>query len=353
MVVYSIVILFVAMISLFLVNRQNATAYINGHEENNQVNFSLFGLFLIMVAFVFVTGFREEVGTDYWTYKSIYEMTKYNPLDNILNFDEPGINFIIWISYIIFDSPVTMFVISSLITTVLVLYGATIKKDNFFLIMMLYIFMGNWLNSFNAVRQCLAVAVIFAGHALAKKHWIIKYVIVVFIAMLFHQSAIVMLPILFVVQRKIDAKQIAILIIGAVVVSVLYQNIFVWLGATDNNVEYFTRQINPIRVIVNFIPFFFCLFVRNREAFFEENKFYINMALINGILVIITMYSAYLNRITLFTSIFAILLLPKAIATLDVKNRNLITVIMLLLYFIFWYVEINTSGNLLPYNFIF
>lgn len=88
-------------------------------------------------------------------------------------------------------------------------------SPNYIVSILMYYLLGCYTNTFNNIRQSLAVSVFFLGipFLLNRKLW--KYLIIVIIAISFHYSAIVLLLIYPIVKKDISFKRVLIfLIIG-------------------------------------------------------------------------------------------------------------------------------------------
>ena len=172
--------------------------------------------------------------------------------------------------------------------------------------MLLFLFLGDWAGSFNGVRQYLAAAVLFAGHRLILKRKFVPYLLVVFLASLFHTTALVMIVPYFFYTRKPDLTQFLILAVGAIAIRFSYDAVFSLIGRYKGTVidmqdEYMTRDINPLRIAVCFIPVILYFLSSDREHMTEEEAFYINALFFNAFAMFAATGSAYLGRIGLYT----------------------------------------------------
>ena len=227
--------------------------------SSEKVRYSPVGTICVLVSIfplIFVAGLRWKVGIDYLSYFSQYADRKKEWLISLQNFEEPGLNIIAKIGSMIYDDPISLIFGASLVTVGL--YTWTIKKysSNFFLSIMLFIFIGTWHGSFNGIRQYLAAAVVFAGHRYIyiRKFW--KYLIVVIIAMAFHRTAIIMLPVYFIANRKINMKNIMLVVVAVIAIRFSYDYLFqimsFFKGKDTSQFAYMNSAVNPLRIAVTF-----------------------------------------------------------------------------------------------------
>lgn len=313
--------------------------------------------FLAVFVLVFVSGFRYHVGTDYGVYYSRY-MTYAHELWNALRkLDEPGYPLIANLATILYNDGATAIFLASLFTiwpAMKVIYRNT---DQLFLAILLYILIGCWHGSFNGVRQYLAATMLFRGYEALEKKKLWKYAVFVFLAFLFHRSAIVMIALYFAVHRKITIKNLIIMILAIIIILSAYDRILFVAGwITDKeytfNDVYASRVVNILRVLVSCAPavVFFILFWNTHKD--EQTIFYLNLLIIHAALCIATMNSALLYRISIYTTLFQIISIPELLKRIQPSSRRLITLVMIPLYAFFWWYDVYGSISLNHFQWI-
>lgn len=308
-------------------------------------------IFLCIAVLTFVSGFRWNVGTDFSTYISMYGRLKHDWINMLGLFDEPGIAVLAKISSEIYDSPVIMILLSALITVFLNVI--TLKKYSvgFQISILFYIFIGAWHGSFNGIRQYLAAAILFAGHRFIYEKKFFKYVAVVLVAMLFHRTAIVMLPVYFLGSKKISLKSISVVAITVLVIRYSYDYLFevmsFFKGSDQSEYSYMTSDVNAIRILVAFAPLLIAVLARKTAVMRDnETQFYVMMLIINAGFMFGTSGSAYLARVGIYTDMYATLAFPKLIGCFKKESRKMALLLILGLYFVFWVYELYARGLL-------
>lgn len=327
--------------------------------SSEKVRYSPVGTICVLVSIfplIFVAGLRWKVGIDYLSYFSQYADRKKEWLISLQNFEEPGLNIIAKIGSMIYDDPISLIFGASLVTVGL--YTWTIKKysSNFFLSIMLFIFIGTWHGSFNGIRQYLAAAVVFAGHRYIYKRKFWKYLIVVIIAMAFHRTAIIMLPVYFIANRKINMKNIMLVVVAVIAIRFSYDYLFqimsFFKGKDTSQFAYMNSAVNPLRIAVTFAPLLIAFLGRKSIEYNRESQFYLMFLVINAAFNYGTSGSAYLARAAIYTETYAALAYSKLLVCFTERSKRLFIVIVLIFYFVYWIYGLD-AGEVIPYTFYF
>lgn len=304
---------------------------------------------LASLVLILVAGLRYDVGTDYLNYLVRYDNSVKNFVESLLTLDEPGYKFICWFSNLIGGDGLTALFLASTLT--IFLFLKTIYKNTYFLLpaVLLYIFLGCWHGAFNGIRQYLAAAIIFSGVRFIKERKFWKYALIVFIAFLFHVSAILMLFPYFIANNKISLPNILFLIGASIVVLFSFSEILTLAGfILNDNVTnagvYLTQSVNILRILVAIAPALFFLLIYQRRTITKERQFWINMLIINAVMMIATSNSAYLARMGIYTVTFSAVGIPELVDGLGQKDKKFIGYTILFLFFAFWVYSIYSSS---------
>lgn len=301
------------------------------------------------IVLICVAGFRYRVGTDYGSYMRGYEARVERVWSDVINFNEPGLSVLAYLGSLIYDDYAMMFFLASFITVYLNVKTIDKYSTNIVLGLLLYIFIGAWHGSFNGIRQYLAAAVLFAGHRfiLEKRFW--KYLCVVILAMCFHMTALIMLPVYFLANRRITIKNVVILCLFAIAMSLSYDLMFDIMenikGRDQREYEYMQTSVNILRILVSFAPILMLTLVNRNYLVDRENTLYMNLLLVNAAFMFATSNSAYLARVGIYTDIYATLAFPRLLKGMSSSNRRVMTFLIVVLYFGYWLYEITSRGS--------
>lgn len=315
-------------------------------------------VWLVAIPLVFFAGFRYQVGSDWYYYFSWTHKQFSHYLSQ--SFSEPGWKIIGYIATLVVDRYGSAMFLAALIT--ILLYIRTIAKysTNFTFSVILYFFL-TWHGCFNGVRQYLAAAMLFAGHRFVyeRKFW--KWLLVVAIASLFHTTAFVMVFWYFVATRKLNTKQVFLLVIIGIVAFLSYDRIFDLLSflkgkTVDPESLYASNDVNLLRIAVKWAPVIFLAFLNmnsKSKQYDSEYNFYSNMILLNAIFMTVSMRSAYLARVGIYTDCFTLLAWPLMLKKLNRKSKQIMTVILLFCYGGYWLYDITSHAELRNFQLLF
>ena len=217
---------------------------------------------------------------------------------------------------------------------------------------------------FNGMRQFLAAAIIFTCTGLVLKNRTLLYVLIVCVLSTIHQSALLLIPMYFIVQGEPWNKR-TMLFIVCIVLAMLFTSKFTNLltdvvEQTDyaSSVDEFKNTddgTSPIRILVESIPIILAFIYRNRikDKLTPVIKLSINMSLIaSGLYIIsnIARSGVLLGRLPIYFSMYNLILLPWLLKNIfEDREKDLIYYIMILCYFGFFYYQMVITWGGMPY----
>ena len=310
------------------------------------------GLLICMAAF------RDRIGTDYGQYARsyAYEYREWRWADFSWS-DEPGIRILTWISVRIYDDPVTLMALAALITIGLFMKVYEKYSTFFALSVLFFVLVGAWHGAFNGVRQYLAAAIVVAGHHLILDRKFVRYLLLVAVAALFHISAWVLILLYFVPRRKMTPVATIVLISVSLFAANGYElagSVISAIGDGDpTSTAYFTRNLHPLRIALAFVPYVAYLFFSDKERLSERSQFHINIALLYGAMYAAVWGSAHLARFAIYLAPFVALAVPAVLDAPPKRTRPILMLVLIVVYFGFWYIEVSGSPELNPYRWNF
>lgn len=306
---------------------------------------------------IFVSGMRYGVGADFFAYAHSFYERKYEFIKCLLTLKEPGFGLLNSIARTIYNDYIVLFTLCALVTIGLCFGQIRKYSDDFLFSALLFIFIGTWHGSFNAVRQYLAMACVFWGHRYIFERNFLKYVFFIFLAMSFHKTALMMLPIFFIVGQKKQKIFWIALIAFACAIYFSYDRLFDIMseikGKAQGETEYALRTVNFVRVLIAFAPLAVPFFYPSRKYKEPETNFYMKLLGVNAMFMLATRESSYLARVGIYSDIFAVLAFPKIMYAIPKKAQQFFKVVALGLYAIFWYIEITGRATLCPFVWVF
>ncbi len=305
MLVYLGIILFTVFLSLMLQN-QNVSQSLTATKGTLSAD----KLIIIITAtvLIFFAGLRYRVGADYSSY-ALYYPAYYS--SELSFFDEPGIRVVAKIARLIYDDYATMFVLMSLITVGLCIFGIAKTSPIWSASIMMYLFLGCWHESFNSVRQSAAAAILFCGHRYIKERKFGKWLLLCLFASLFHVSAIVFILFYWMPTRQFNFNKIALFFVAGIVLSFGYD--YIWdlisfLQGKEFVVDiYSLKSISIFRVLVAWIPTIFYVLIVKPQISEDDQRdinFYATFSLASAAIILAARHSAYLGRMVIYTDIY-------------------------------------------------
>ncbi len=362
MIIYIFVILVVCCCAYFC--QQQDKLWLESHCGNEEVKIhhcwqTSYIFTFLTIGIILVAGLRYKVGTDYSAYYRNWDIFASGFLYSLTKLDEPGYRGICYLGMKLGfkDGSFAIFVASAI--TIGIGYYTIYKNiQNLFIPMILFIAMGCWHASFNAVRQCLAAMIVFYGYPYLKERKLFIYSLCVFGAYLFHKSAIVMIIPFFLLNFKINPRNIAFFVLGAILLLHSYEYVFRFteevLGNDidiENLDEYTFKQVNRLRVLANSAPaFVFLYYIFIKKISF--NLFYINIMLLNMMISIITMNSPYLARMGIYIRPFMTIAIAECFERIPKHSRKKIEPLIIFLYLGMFLYEVCVSAHLKNYQWI-
>lgn len=310
------------------------------HSPKAKMFFIIASLILICVA-----GLRYFVGTDYGAYYYGYSKYAERFWDALKNLDEPGYPLLSKIAQWIYPDGAIAIFLASLVTVGLAMIVMYRNTDQLFLSILLFLFLGCWNGGFNGVRQYLAASVLFCGYPFLKRGNFWKFAFCVFLSFLCHRSAIVMIVPFFLSRRKVNLKNILFLVVATALIYYSADRLFELASfimdkeySLDNG--YSSHSVNIIRIFVAVTPplVFIPAWWGKSDS---EHDFYQNILIMFACIRIMTMYSALLYRIGIYTTLFEMMAIPKLLDGFAEKNRKLITIAIVVLFCVYWLYEVR------------
>ncbi|WP_430509934.1 EpsG family protein [Gottfriedia solisilvae] len=308
-------------------------------------------VFGALVSLVMVSGLRSNIG-DTFFYSHIYQTVEFN-WSYVLSNKDIGFGILQMILQNYSKDPQIMIFTTALITNILIVYILFNYSKIFELSMYVYITGGLFLVSMNGIRQVLAAAIAFTGiRFLMEGSWK-RYVLVILLASFFHQSALILIPLYFIVRFKAWSKVTIALLILSIVIVIGFNQFSSLLFTAIQETQYGGYKnfqeggASSLRVIVNAIPLLIAYLGRdNLRKIFPNSDVVINMTLIGFIFMLIATQNWIFARFSIYFSLYQLILISWIIKLFRDKDEKLIYYGILVCYFIYYFYESVISLNI-------
>lgn len=210
--------------------------------------------------------------------------------------------------------------------------------------------------SLNMIRQSLALAIVLYAFKYVKKKQLLKYIFFIFIASLFHKTALLAIIIYFLTRiiegRKSFLFKLFILLFGFLFL-VGYQEIMfmlINLGIVPNKFLFYVIGSESNLLLIElfrkilFIAIFI-LFGKSLKRNSKENGIFMYFMGLDIILYLVGLYANYAQRISYYLGYFDIFLISRLPNCCKNKvTRNQIYVLLILFFLAYWYIYYKYLG---------
>ena len=314
--------------------------------EDRKKRPNLFFSLIVIAIIALVAGLRWGIG-DTGDYVHLYGLI--GPDYKIFNSGyEPGFILFLMLLKSITEEPQFLILVTSLIINILNIW--TIRKyskDSYFeLAVFMYIASGYYLVTMNGMRQCLAVSAMFAATELIIRGKFKRYLILSLFMAMIHNSALIMIPMYFVVRQEAWSKNIyrllILFIIGLAFYEPLMQLVFTLLGDSkyagySSFNEGGANNLNLDRKLSS-----------DLKEKLENGNVLVNMCLINFMIMGFSLFNWIFARFALYTQLYSFILLPYIIKHCfpNSKEKRLVYFGFIICFFIFFIYEYQISMHI-------
>lgn len=356
------ILILIWLMLMYFIKTMRVDNYYNTGENFRKNDNKMSGIFAMLVFFpiILMATFRGDMGDSY-AYKmmfkdlpnSLSELIKYMPSVT----KDKGFSALSGIIKCVIGSNevIYFFILALMQGSILV---AVYKKYSTNYLMSIFLFVAStdylsWM--FNGVRQFTAVTIIFvATKFMIEKKWV-KTILLILLASTMHQSALLMIPIVIIVQGKAWNKRTVTFLIVALIAVVFVDQFTNILDDMMQETQYANMVTdwtmweddgtNVFRVLVYSVPTILS-FIGLKYIHYEDDlviNFCTNMSIVSTGLYIISMFTSgiFIGRLPIYASLYNYILLPWEVEHIFTENSaKIIKVLMIGLYLAFYSYQI-------------
>lgn len=303
-----------------------------------------FYLFISFIILFILAAFREvSVGTDTQGYEELFYRLKrgipirqeigWQYLNKIVIYFGGGFEYVL--------------IVSSLLVLLPVFFVSKNYSDNPMLSIFLYFAFYIYLQSFNITRQTIAVSIVLIAYTFLLKNQYWRYCLIIGVASLFHITALLCLPLVFI-DRVPDKKFIFLALIGgSLLFGVVFSNFILINSASlfgyENYLERFDSGVGVgvFLLALNAFGVFVVFSARDRGTLFKLFIVYIVFANLTSAV-------PFGYRIIFYFTIVQILFLPSFVRANVFKPPQL-AFFLVIIYAYIVFSRSAGSGEIVPY----
>ena len=316
---------------------------------------------LMVLPYILWAGYRGNTG-DTWLYRIGYLDTEpdlsaipavlTDPKGEDVGYDA----FVILMRWLIGDNADLFFLIIAAVQALCMALTFRRYSSNYWISLFLFIVSTDYMSwMMNGMRQFIAVAVIFACYDWLVRRRFVPLILVIVAISSFHQSALLVIPIIFVVQGEAWNLKTILMLLATLVVVVFIDRFTPILNDMLQNTNYDTALsdrvlseddgTNVLRVLVYSVPALMSLVGLRyvRAANDPVINISVNCSIVTMALYLVSMVTSgiYIGRLPIYTTLQGYIAVPWLINNIfERKSAKLVTYAMVALYCAFFYYQV-------------
>lgn len=323
--------------------------------KKNQKYFLI--VFGILVLFLILRA--PSVGVDADNYKKIFEYYHNVDFSEMLvrGRHEIGFKYYCKIFSLIFNNYSFFLMVTSILSMIGVYYFIKDNSKNYIQSLYIFITFNFYGYFFGILRQCLAISILLYSLKFIKERKLFPFLLSVFLAFLFHKTALVFLPLYFVYNLKIDKKKLVIW--GTLIILFLIFKDYI----LQFILNYIYRPESLKASTGDGYKMLFLLIGTSIASYFyqdkllkqdKNNQILINMTFIATLIQVLATIFSTAYRVTLYYSFAIIVLIPKILKAIENnKLRLFLTISMYVVLGLYFYMMTTNLVDYVEYHFIF
>ncbi|MFC4320720.1 EpsG family protein [Litchfieldia salsa] len=303
-----------------------------------------FFVFLVITSLALVSGLRNNIGDTYFYMHSygIRELT-WKDIDFTGDF---GFDILQMYLQRISPDPQIMIFVTAILTNTLIVIALYRYTRVFEIAIYVYITSGMYIVSMNGIRQYLAASIAFIATKYLLNGNFKMYTLIILLASTMHKTALVLLPIYFIVRREAWTK-ITFLLLGFSIIIVLGFNqfstmLFAALGNTQygHYSEFSEGGASILRVVVTAVPVLLAFLGKEKlKELWPKSDYIVNMSIISMVFIVISLQSWIFARFNIYFGLYNLILISWVLKVFKDKDQKFIYFGILFCYFLYFYYE--------------
>ncbi|WP_404445297.1 EpsG family protein [Sutcliffiella horikoshii] len=313
---------------------------------------------LAMITLILVSGLRTNIG-DTFFYLHAYQLHEFT-WKFVWSQKDIGFGLLQMMLKRLSEDPQILILFTAMITNMLIVLVLYKYSRMIELSLFVYITSGLFLVSMNGIRQFLAAAIIFAATKYVMDGSWKKFIVVVLVASTFHQSALILIPIYFLVRRKAWTRSTFALLVLAMIVVIGYNQFSSILFSALEDTQYghyseFSEGgASILRVVVYAAPLFVAYLGREKlRDIFPKSDYIVNLCILNLIFMIIASQNWIFARFTIYFGLYNLILIAWIVKLVKERDQKLLYYGIIIFYLVYFYYEhVISLGILYKSNYL-
>ena len=336
-----------------------AMIFAAAYSKNPQFKITLYTTLAVMVLFA---GLRSAgVGTDSGSYARSF--TNIDDMEGDWKeqlTDEPGFYYLKLILSMVSNQYWVLFTGIALLTYSCVVIAIKRETEKIVIPLFVFITLGLYTFVFNAARQGIAVAIymlsfkfLFEDH----KTGFLKYCFFVFLAAMFHKTAVVALPLYFLFRQKYSPKMLVIIAVLGIGMGAVLPSFLAFAGTHEARYELYSTQASGGEMLTVFYMLITAFFIIRRKKinleYLPKYDVFLNMMLFGTLIFMVVQVNNMYVELTRFAAYFQVasVFLWAYIYQSKTKSFAGFSVIIIVGHLLYFYIFCTRMAGLVPYSF--
>ena len=323
--------------------------------------------FILTIPFVIWAGWRRWFG-DTEQYRATFKSlpSAFNQIIPYMKGVEKGHGFRLFemlFKCTISESDIFFFVVLALIQIICLVYVYRKYSPNYWLSFFFFIASTDYLSwMFNGIRQFLAVVIVFLTIPLIAKKRYIPAILLVLLAAAFHASALVFLPVIFIVNGKAWNYRTLLFIVAIILVVVFIDRVTGFMSAAmedtayEGDIMFLNRELddgtNIFRVLFYSLPAVMSFIFRRYLNYADDPLINVcaNLSIVTAGFYVFSYFSSgiLMGAIPIFFSLANYILLPWLIINVfNEPSQRIMRLFFIGMYIFFFYYQCGPTWGLL------
>lgn len=329
--------------------------------HNRKNRYFIYLMYIAFFMLFIVSALRYEVGRDYTdTYVLSYQRILAGAKNVRMDI---GVKSIYKLMALIHANPQWIFVITSFLINWFACKSIVTQSPSCMISFWIYLSGTFYFFSMNGVRQAVAMMIFYYSFRYIKERNLKMYLILNGMGFLFHASAILFIPLYFILNRSYKLKLKFVLICGTLLTSQILVPFIMSILMKTHYAMYLTNGAYSAQESMNFsmylnivLYFLYELVLKKRNSIDEEGTIYANIHFCGVIVSLLATSLPLMIRVFMSFRYIEFLSVPYLMSIQTKRRyRQIIVVGVMALYFAYfvWGVLIQNGNTVLPYKTIF
>lgn len=324
----------------------------SGYEKK----WTLFDVSVILILIIFAS-IRFNVGTDYQSYYYIYNYivsSDFSVDAYHATHQEFGYYIVSWLTKKFFDSPYAIFWLSSILIYIPIYVRMKKDSEDLSYTLLLFLFLGFYTNSFNIMRQWIAIAINFYSLRYIHQNKT-KFVFLNLLGTSFHYTCVIAMFVQLLAKRIRPTMMVLFLtcITGTIFAFLLIKMdiLYAVLSTIDNRYIIYQEVRSPgIGYILLFILRLIIVLILLMISKSREYQYEKTLLIISLFFIILGFHNVYLGRMEAYFSITLVLCIPNILKQTTKRERLIYKYFFTMIFVSVFILSLIFYGNLIPYR---